>query len=363
MDIRSQHMLVDLWFEGELKSSDVDHICQVIENELTVIKKSSHEFEPHGQTIVFILGESHFSLHTYPEHNYITLDVYICNMDVDLHAILEKIVKDLKLLHIERKFLTRGEWEEFDEKNVELSPTQRRASSLLLVTFVVAACSIIYELLMAQTLSSTLGDTTFRYNMTIGLYIAAMGVGALFYERIMKGDKLKNLAKLEGVISIVGGLAPIAVLFGDLVAHWLTKKMGINYFGFFIQSYLSIFCYGIIVLIGFLTGLELPLLMELGKRIKERYGSVVLSVDYLGTLAGVVAFPLVIFPNFELFSIGFLVAFLNACVALVLYFSNGIKNMKIMIPLIAIALFYFIALINGSDINQFILKKMYYFNL
>ena len=126
---------------------------------------------------------------------------------------------------------------------------------------------------------------------------------------------------------------------------------------------MSIFCYGIIVLIGFLTGLELPLLMELGKRIKEKYGSIVLSVDYLGTLAGVVAFPIIIFPNFELFSIGFLVAFLNACVALVLYFTNGIKNIKIMIPLILVAVFYLVALINGSTINQFILKKMYYFNL
>ena len=103
--------------------------------------------------------------------------------------------------------------------------------------------------------------------------------------------------------------------------------------------------------------------MELGKRIKEKYGSVVLSVDYLGTLAGVVAFPIIIFPHFELFSIGFLVAFLNACVALVLYFTNGIKNIKIMIPLILVAVFYLVALINGSSINQFILKKMYYFNL
>jgi S-adenosylmethionine decarboxylase proenzyme len=363
VDIRSQHMLVDLWFQNELKTQDVDHIRGVIEENLTVIKKSSHDFEPHGQTIVYILGESHFSLHTYPEHNYITLDVYICSMEVDLHAILEKIVKGLDLLHIERKFLTRGEWEEFDEKNVEVSVAQRKASSLLAITFVVAACSIIYELLMAQTLSSTLGDTTFRYNMTIGLYIAAMGVGALFYDRIMKGNKLQNLAKLEGLISIVGGLAPIMVLLGDLLAHWMTKKLGLNYFGFFVQTYLSLFCYGIIVLIGFLTGLELPLLMDLGKRLKERYGSIVLSVDYLGTLAGVVAFPLVIFPNFELFSIGFLVAFLNACVALILYFTNGIKNLKIMIPLIVIALAYFIALMNGSSINQLILKKMYFFNL
>jgi len=363
MDIRSQHMLVDLWFKSELKTTDVDHICKVIEDNLTVIKKSSHDFEPHGQTIVFILGESHFSLHTYPEHNYVTLDVYICSMAVDLHGILEKIVSGIDLLHIERKFLTRGEWEEFDEKNVDVSLTQKKASSLLVVTFIVAACSIIYELLMAQTLSSTLGDTTYRYNMTIGLYIAAMGVGALFYNKIMKGDKLQNLAKLEGVISIIGGLAPIAVLFGDLFAHWLSKKTGMSYFGFFIQTYLSLFCHGIIVIIGFLTGLELPLLMDLGKKLKERYSSIVLSVDYLGTLAGVVAFPLIIFPNFQLFSIGFLVAFLNACVALILYFTNGIKNLKIMIPLIIIALLYFMALINGDDITQFILKKVYYFNL
>ncbi|MCO4794114.1 MAG: S-adenosylmethionine decarboxylase [Bacteriovoracaceae bacterium] len=363
MDIRSQHMLVDLWFENELKESDVEHICSVIEDNLTVIKKSNHKFEPMGETIVFILGESHFSLHTYPEHNYITLDVYICSMDVDLHSILEKITDGVNVLHMERKFLTRGEWEEFDEKNVDISASQKKSLSLMAVTFVVAACSIIYELLMAQTLSSTMGDTTYRYNMTIGLYIAAMGVGALFYSKIIKGEKLLRLAQLEGVISVVGGLAPIMVLFGDFFAHWISKKTGMNYFGFFVQGYLSLFCHGIIVLIGFLTGLELPLLMDLGKELKAKLSSVVLSVDYLGTLAGVVAFPLIIFPNFQLFTIGFLVAFLNSSVALVLYFSNGMKNIKLLILLSMVSVIYFIALLNGDKITEIILNKMYFFNL
>lgn len=356
-------MLVDLWFQNDLEKSDVEHICGVIEQNLTVITKTGHKFEPHGETIVFVLGESHFSLHTYPEHKYVSLDVYVCNMEVDLHSILDEIINGLKLTHVERKFLTRGEWEEFDEKNVEVSASQKKAFSLLVITFIVASCSIIYELLMAQTISSTMGNTAFRYNMTIGLYIAAMGVGALVYSRLIKGDRILRLTQLEGLISVVGGIAPLMVLSGDFMAHWMTKKFGVDYFGFFVQGYLSIFNHGIIVLIGFLTGLELPLLMEVGRQIKARLSSVVLSVDYLGTLAGVVAFPLVLFPNLQLISIGFFVALLNSIVALILYFSHKIKKKGLLAFLMVIASVYLLALWGSESVNGFLMNKMYFFNL
>ena len=44
----------------------------------TVVSRAFHQFEPHGTTGVLVLSESHFSAHTYPEHNRIYLDVFCC---------------------------------------------------------------------------------------------------------------------------------------------------------------------------------------------------------------------------------------------------------------------------------------------
>ena len=49
----------------------------------TVVARSFHQFEPHGTTGVLVLAESHFSAHTYPEHNRIYIDVFCCSPNFD----------------------------------------------------------------------------------------------------------------------------------------------------------------------------------------------------------------------------------------------------------------------------------------
>lgn len=39
-----------------------------------------------GVTGVIVLAESHLSVHTWPEENYVTLDVYVCNYSTDNRA-------------------------------------------------------------------------------------------------------------------------------------------------------------------------------------------------------------------------------------------------------------------------------------
>lgn len=44
----------------------------------TVRGLASTRYEPHGLSIVFLLSESHASIHTYPEHRAAFLDVFTC---------------------------------------------------------------------------------------------------------------------------------------------------------------------------------------------------------------------------------------------------------------------------------------------
>ena len=43
-----------------------------------VMAQVSHQFRPWGATAVLVLGESHFSVHTWPEKRLLSVDLYTC---------------------------------------------------------------------------------------------------------------------------------------------------------------------------------------------------------------------------------------------------------------------------------------------
>jgi S-adenosylmethionine decarboxylase len=49
----------------------------------TILNCFSHKFNPCGVSIVLTLKESHFSIHTWPEHNYAATDFYSCSDNID----------------------------------------------------------------------------------------------------------------------------------------------------------------------------------------------------------------------------------------------------------------------------------------
>jgi len=51
----------------------------VEELQLKVVAKASHQFHPFGFTGVYVLAESHLSIHTFVEERKIALDLYTCS--------------------------------------------------------------------------------------------------------------------------------------------------------------------------------------------------------------------------------------------------------------------------------------------
>ena len=64
----------------------------------TIVNRAFHQFEPHGATGGLVLAESHFSAHTYPEHNQIYLDVFCCSPSFDPVMCMEVIEKEFSSL-------------------------------------------------------------------------------------------------------------------------------------------------------------------------------------------------------------------------------------------------------------------------
>ena len=235
------------------------------------------------------------------------------------------------------------------------------------VTFTVAYCSIVYELLLAQTLSTVLGNTVLRYSLTIGFYLAAKGLGAMLCD-LKRRDALKSLVRVEIALIALGGLSVILINLFDVVQKYIYSRspafqeaLVLN--GSLAEIVFFILSQGVIIAIGIFSGFEVPLLMHIGEREKPDTGNMILGFDYFGSLAGAVTFPLVLLPALGIFSIAFFTAILNGLAGLALIHVKN-TGKKLVPTLVTLLMFVglFMGFRNSADIKQFYLKKFYFYS-
>ena len=99
MDTKSQQLMMDIWCDTDI-SPYVEKLKEYVDKNFSVVMRQGYKFEPQGETVVYVLSESHFALHTYPENKYLTLDIYICNLNIDL----KKTQEDIKEICNPKKF-------------------------------------------------------------------------------------------------------------------------------------------------------------------------------------------------------------------------------------------------------------------
>ena len=89
-----------------------DYICKTYD--YNILNKAEYIFSPQGITMIYMLSESHISIHTFPEKNYAAMDIYTCreysNNDVyiEIQEYLKKMFEssDESFLIIERQYST-----------------------------------------------------------------------------------------------------------------------------------------------------------------------------------------------------------------------------------------------------------------
>lgn len=75
---------------------------------LTVLGIMDHRFTPEGYTAVLMLEESHLSIHTWPEYNYASIDLYSCNLQTDFQAVIDFLANEFQATVTGFTFLERG---------------------------------------------------------------------------------------------------------------------------------------------------------------------------------------------------------------------------------------------------------------
>lgn len=197
--------------------------------------------------------------------------------------------------------------------------TQKQFVLLAGSIFIIAACSLIYELLISSLSTYLLGSSVVHYSLTIGLFLFFMGVGAWLAQSIVR-DLVAAFVTIEIAIGAVGGISALCLYAAYAWTDFYYPAMLIT-----------------IAVIGILVGMELPLLT----RILESHSglrrgiSQVLTFDYLGALIASLLFPFILLPYLGHLLTASAVGSINLLVALIVAWTFRRQFGKWKIPIVA----------------------------
>lgn len=79
----------------------------ILESGLKPVSSAYHQFEPYGVSGFYLLRESHFSIHTWPEFRYAAVDVFSCSAEEPALKAVELLVEGLKPEKVVKKIIRR----------------------------------------------------------------------------------------------------------------------------------------------------------------------------------------------------------------------------------------------------------------
>ena len=98
--LKITQLLVDLYGCGA-DLDDTKFLLSVLETAADevgakIVRRVTQRFSPQGVSVILILAETHLSVHTWPEHGYAAVDVFICGEGRDPHAAWGVIMEALR---------------------------------------------------------------------------------------------------------------------------------------------------------------------------------------------------------------------------------------------------------------------------
>jgi len=94
-----QHLILDIKNCKNPILNDLEKCKQVFDDvcmkyKLNILNKSHHLFQPQGISLLYLLSESHISMHSWPELKMVSLDCYTCSESIN-NQIHENMCDDL----------------------------------------------------------------------------------------------------------------------------------------------------------------------------------------------------------------------------------------------------------------------------
>jgi S-adenosylmethionine decarboxylase len=112
MPLKGEHLIMTLKVKNDLE--DTKFLKKMLfeaihKSKATIINYVEHKFQPQGYSIVILIGESHASIHTYPENKGLFIDYFTCG-DIKTNIFKQYILSKLKVEQvIELATIERGQ--------------------------------------------------------------------------------------------------------------------------------------------------------------------------------------------------------------------------------------------------------------
>jgi S-adenosylmethionine decarboxylase len=109
---RGKHVIVDAWGVNAAALDNPYTLLSMVRRAVsvsgaTLLDVTQKMFHPQGVTLLALLSESHFSIHTYPEAGFAAIDCYVCG-SADAEKAVDYVLEALEPTHVERRVIVRG---------------------------------------------------------------------------------------------------------------------------------------------------------------------------------------------------------------------------------------------------------------
>lgn len=109
MQTVGRHVIADIWLnEYDMKNISVTAEKALATSKMTIVGKAKHDFGGGAFSMIWLLSESHFTIHTFPERNFISVDCYSCGQEGDPLACITHLISKMDLKHVKIEILQRG---------------------------------------------------------------------------------------------------------------------------------------------------------------------------------------------------------------------------------------------------------------
>jgi spermidine synthase len=142
--------------------------------------------------------------------------------------------------------------------------------------------------------------------VVIGLMLFMMGIAGAIQSLFRTDRLIRTFILVETLLALVGGFAPIAT-------YWAYGVM---------PHHFALLHYALIMAIGFLIGLEIPIILRINETYADRLSTnigQVFSADYIGALVGALLWVFFFLRRFPLTETSFILAGVNFGIAVIAY--------------------------------------------
>ncbi len=204
----------------------------------------------------------------------------------------------------------------------------RFATLLLgLSMFATGASGLVNEYILATVSTYILGNSIEQFGVIIALMLMMMGIASWIQKFVSDRMLIEKFIGLEICLAILCSVGPLAI--------YAVYSLMADHF--------NLVQYFFVMAIGFLIGLEIPLVLRINKTYSEHLKTnlaVIFSLDYIGSFIGALIWVFYLLRNFPLTEISVMVAGFNFIVAVItfLYFLRHKLVSSKLVPIVSIVI-------------------------